>query len=387
MAQPDNTIDPNDLDSIDALLDEAELESDNQQPDPDQMFEEDTPQPDETDADSLSDLDDIDRALDQQVEKQDDQDSELNLDDFELGQLDDQQANAEANQDDLSVGGQDLARIKEQQEFEKLLEKRAQQGLNNNELTVAEMDSLKKMIIGFGSATVGLALILMGISLWGAISASSIEMPDSEIYEQILGEAELARTAGQANQTALADLNRKLDALSFQIEQINGDLVTLTNGVPSANNTSDLLNPLGIQNGATQPYVETAKPESVTPTAAASTPVVQTPVTVQGTVDMTQLEGKVDEVARSLAVAQRRVVEINNRVKTIQKQYTLVLNSVKQVEKTLLEEKLAQKKAVEQQQQAEKEKLEQETKQTSESYHYRAPGALHYEYGSKGTYP
>ena len=406
MAQPDNTIDPNDLDSIDALLDEAELEPEDLKSQDEaaeveevdetvseQADENPEPQPDE--AGSGFDLEEF-----QQPDQTPDQDEDLDLERM----LDEPIAAAPppaSVQDDFPSRMNQQAQ--EDDDFDDFLARRAQNTKNGNELTVAEMDSLKSMIIGFGSTLIVLALIAIGVATWGALGANSSDLPSAETFEEMIGEAELGRTTSQANETLLKDLNRKLDALSFQIEQVNGDVVALSGGkLPAA--ASETLNPLGLNapvnghsNGNNNVAPTNAVPAaSVTPPQNAMTsqntqvtnqPVTQAPASVN--VDMSKLEGKVDEVSRNLALAQRRVVEINNRVKSLQQQYSTVLQSVKQVEKNILEEKLAEQKAAAEQKAEQEAKLEEEKKAESKpaAYQYRAPGALNYESGNRNSYP
>lgn len=391
MAEPDNTIDPNDLESIDALLDEAELESIESQEEESDLQSETDDLIEQQEAAALQEsVDELDLTDFEGIEQPQDQQEDGFEETLESRPLDSMTSTAD--------GGYAAQMAQQDEDFDDFLSRRAENKKNGNELTVAEMDTLKSMIIGFGSTLVVLALIAIGIATWGALGANSADSPSADAFEEIMGEAELARTTSQANEMVLKDLNRKLDALSFQLDQATGDVIALNhqpltagsrnlnpidqngNNRSSQMNLNDNVSPVvnGVQNNASLPAANGQN---------GATPALQQPIAV--TADMSNLEGKVDEVSRSMALAQRRVVEINNRVKSLQQQYSTVLQSMKQVEKNMLEDRLAEQKVIEEEKQAELEKLEEEKLQDTKptSYHYRAPGALNYESGERSSYP
>lgn len=108
--------------------------------------------------------------------------------------------------------------------------------------------------------------------------------------------------------------------------------------------------------------------------------------------DMSKFEEKLDAVNRNVSVAQRRVVEINNRVKSLQQQYASIVETIKLVEKNMLEQEL-KAKAAEQEaaksEEAEKEQAKQPTsRQQPDGYRYQAPdGGLGYDTGNMNSYP
>ncbi|WP_029935447.1 hypothetical protein [Thiomicrospira pelophila] len=382
MAEPDKTIDPNDLDSIDSLLDEAEFE---QRGANEQARDED---------DLLAALsEDSDQVAPEQGALENSQEEDDELERMFEAPLDERPAEPELTRPDPAIRTGDAEGYKPRRDFEAeeddFLARRANKN-NGNELTVAEMDSIKSMIIGFGSTLIVLALIGIGIATWGALSTNGGDSDTVKMIEEIRGESEIGRVASQANETILRDLNRKLDALSFQIEQANGDIVALSQGkqpisavVPGLpeNLSATQQNDAQTKNGST-PSNTTAPVVNTTEVQPAALPQL----------DMSKFEEKLDAVNRNVSVAQRRVVEINNRVKSLQQQYSSIVETIKLVEKNMLEQEL-KAKAAEQEaakaEEAEKEQAKQPTtRQQPDGYRYQAPdGGLGYDTGNMNSYP
>lgn len=382
MAQPDNTIDPNDLDSIDALLDEAEYEPSNETDASDlDSFDLPGDAPLNTD-DSVGD--DLDQ-WDQDNQKDNEDDLEQMLEGSMDNAVDADSARVAAPLATAGIAGGDRQRAQqEDKDFDDFLARRAQNSNNGNELTVAEMDSLKNMIIGFGSALIFLALIAIGVATWAALSSGG-DTHSSEVLDEIRGEAEIGRVAAQSSESILKDLNRKLDALSFQIEQVNGDLVALSQGqLP----IGSLTPPVAPVRDATSAPLQLA-PEQAAQVVTAAPPSA-------GSVDLSKIEEKVDTVNRNLSVAQRRIVEINNRVSSLQQQHGTVLQTIKAVEKTMLEQQLSNKESADESAKdaaktlSEDERAEKPKTQTAptDKYRYQAPGSgFMYDAGSMSIYP
>lgn len=385
MAEPDKTIDPNDLDSIDSLLDEAEFEK-------------------RSANEGARDEEDLLAALadgsEQLNSEQNTGDTNLDADDeldrmFEAP-LDERADEPELTRPEPAIRTGDAEGYTPRRDFQAedddFLARRAKKN-NGNELTVAEMDSIKSMIIGFGSALIVLALIGIGIATWGALSAGGSDADTVKMIEEIRGESEVGRLASQSNETILRDLNRKLDALSFQIEQANGDIVALSQGKqPSITGIP------GAQDTLTAPQQVNGQPQATNTSSQVNTqnPVVAvaggvSPVSPQ--VDMSQFEEKLDAVNRNLSVAQRRVVEINNRVKSLQQQYGSIVETIKLVERNMLEKELKSKAAEQEAAKLEEAEKEQEksqpvTSQQPDGYRYRAPdGGMGYDTGNMNSYP
>lgn len=351
MAEANTTIDPNDLDSIDALLDEAEFDLDegatSEQSLPDI---EDEPAPSEAE-DQLGDID-FDME-DQSTSQDNDLNDMLGLDDEpEVSSALDaapqsMAAPTSANKQSLNDNNAD-----------DFIARRTKASEQTDELTVEEMDSIKKMVMGFG---IGLILLLIVAIVFAAMAAFS--SGDNEVLEQqvtaLKEETEIARVGVQSNEKMLRDLNRKVDALSFQVEQLSGDIL-------AKNQTGQVVERGGVA------------PVASAPIAAASPQVVAQ--LSEG------LETKVDSISRSLALAQRRIVEINNRVSSLQQQQGTVLKSVKDIEKNILEKQLEQTK----QEAAVEEEVEVEQSPTANkpaNYRYQAPAGLMYQPSSSGVYP
>lgn len=383
MAEPDKTIDPNDLDSIDSLLDEAEFE---------QRGKDEQARDEEDLLAALSD--DADQVVPEQDARENSQEEDDALDRMFEAPLDEKPAEPELTRPDPAIRSGDAEGYSPRRDFQAddddFLARRANKN-NGNELTVAEMDSLKSMIIGFGSTLIVLALIGIGIATWGALSTNGGDSDTLKLIEEIRGESEVGRVASQSNETILRDLNRKLDALSFQIEQANGDIVALSEGKqPSLTGVPGLPETLS----PTSKDTKEAGDESANTNGQASA--VQTTETQPKPpveVDLGKFEEKLDSVNRNVSVAQRRVVEINNRVKSLQQQYSSIVETIKLVEKNMLEQEL-KAKAAEQEaaktEEAEKEQAKSQpvTSEQPDGYRYQAPdGGLGYDTGNMNSYP
>ena len=346
MAEANTTIDPDDLDSIDALLDEAEFDLEDEK-------EQNFPNLDEAD---LQQKDDFDIDISDEQESTDDLNSMLGLDDEPASLADAAPAMAPAPAKQSFNDNQ----------TDDFISRRSKASQTTDELTVEEMDAIKKMIIGFGVGLVILLIVAIVFAAMAAFSASSDPELNQKITE-IKEETEISRIAVQSNEKSLRDLNRKVDALSFQVEQLTADMI-------SANNTQagQLVERGGI------PSAPQISPQT-TPQAPNTQVVTQLS---QG------LEDKVDSITRSLALAQRRIVEVNNRVTSLQQQQGTVLKSVKDIEKSLLEKQLTVTQSEEQNlEQATAEQPENQKAKPATSYRYQAPTGLMYQPSGSGVYP
>jgi hypothetical protein len=352
VAEANTTIDPDDLDSIDALLDEAEFDLDDEQ-------DEGLPDLDGTEPPEPEQTDDFDIDIgDEQASMDDDLNSMLGLDDEPASLADTLPAMAATAAPAMAATAAKQSLTDNQ--ADDFISRRSQASQATDELTVEEMDAIKKMIIGFG---VGLVILLIVAIVFAAMAAfSSGSDPEiSQKITEIKEETEISRIAAQSNEKSLRDLNRKLDALSFQVEQLSADMISANQA-----QAGTLVERGGV-------------------TTAAPQPTNQAPVQVQTSQG---LEDKVDSITRSLALAQRRIVEVNNRVTSLQQQQGTVLKSVKDIEKNLLERQLTAK-------QAEDVVTEQNDVETAEktkakpvtNYRYQAPTGLMYQPSGSGVYP
>ncbi|UQB41692.1 hypothetical protein JX580_08425 [Thiomicrospira microaerophila] len=360
MAEANKTIDPNDLDSIDALLDEAEFDFGKEDAETAQEPElkvnekliEDNPP--ETMREDLSEREE-DIVIDPALTAEED----LALNDM-LG-LDDE--SVQAGSDQLASiplsGGEPPISRQMQDNTDEIIARRAQQGAHkSDELTVEEMDSIKKMVIGFGSGLSVLVVIAIVMASWAAFGSKGDSGLESLLVEA-KEELEITRVAAQANERSLRELNRKLDAVSFQVEQLSADVMSQQ----QPNNM--------VLRGAA-PIDADIPVSTANNTAAVSS----------------NLEVKIDSLTRNLAVAQRRIVEVNNRVTSVQTQQASVLQAVKSMEKTLLEKQLTMSEGQSKQISSEAVSEEKPSSKSTE-YRYQAPPAsgLMYQSGHGGIYP
>lgn len=359
MAESNRTIDPNDLDSIDALLDEAEFNLDD---DVGSAVENPT-QEDNGDLDVLDDPDlDPETLLDDSLDDGIAIDPELSANEEQalndmLGLDDDVPAEPDQSPNlPIPDGGASFNR-QGQDKADEVISRRAQSAHKSDELTVEEMDSIRKIVIGFGSALVVLVIIAIIMATWAAMGSKG----DSEL-ESILLEAkeelEITRVAAQGNERSLRELNRKLDAVSFQVEQLSADVMSQQQ-------------PNGLVLRGAAPS-ESSVP-ATTPHSVAVSPAI---------------EAKIDSLTRNLAVAQRRIVEVNNRVTSVQTQQSSILQAVKSMEKTLLEKQLTLNEPEAKQVTKDAASEVKSRSQTSE-YRYQAPPAsgLMFQPGHGGVYP
>lgn len=312
-----NTIDPNDLDSIDALLDEAELDNlaDEQvSPVADEILPDNAESVSEVDLDGLDELELLDE-----------------LEAEEPPVTADKDGLAEKESPDSPVITEDVAEkvLKNRADAQNKQQDKSQtQTQTETELTVAEMDGIKKLIIIFSSIIISLAVVGIGIGVWAALSSGGgLDDETIEKFENI--ESGVTESLLKTNSSAetMKLLGKKLDALSFQIEQINADLVEMS---------GDSLQ--------SKPLVSLSpKPASADTKKA----VVQTtPVTgsnaLIASVDP-KLGLKLGKVSAQMSNAQRRIHEVNKRVKSLQSQYKKLLSSIKNVEKQMLETQVKNK--------------------------------------------
>lgn len=341
MAASDETIDPNDLDSIDALLDEAELEVT-------EKNEAELAEAEKTETSSDSDLDAIDSLLDEAALA-----SPLEAE----NKVEEEAPLPESIENKVTPPIAKKA-IPERDDTRSTV-----QSNPKTEMTVKEMDSIKKLIIIFGSALVVLALIGIGMGLWSALAAKGSALDDETktLIETIQVGTERAAVKGVDSNDSIQAIESKLDALNFQLEELASDL---SEGKVSIAPASEIgtLDPLGLNgvkpNNSPDTVVNTkekkAEPESLKLAAS---------------------------VNKKMIAAQRRIDEVNRRVKDIQSKYKGLLLSVKSLEKQLI---LRQKQV------ASKDKESQKAKQQNReggTYQYTAPNDAYYEQSVGDSYP
>ncbi|PLA74919.1 hypothetical protein CYQ88_03175 [Hydrogenovibrio sp. SC-1] len=407
MAEPGSTIDPNDLDSIDALLDEAELEAaEEEEPTVEELSESNTESmvdaPDNDSKNNDEELDTIpetppaeepeeevdEDASDDVADAKDDSESvedDLNNLDEDFGVEDPAEKESDSNQkieEEVSISEPEPKANFDEEPIERglnkpekpdvtedlaerILQKRASvQKKEPSNLTVAEMDSIKKLIIIFSSTIIVLVVTAIGIGLWGALSSSSsLDDETMTLIKDTHEGAMQSMVKSASTEEVVKQVGKKLDALSFQLEQLNSDLVQVKEAVTVApSSAKDSVAVLNLEN-------EQAAPKSQAP-ASTNAPVVMD----------AGMGKKIDKVNAQVVVTQRRLAEVNNRVKQLQSQYKTFIKGLKELEKAqltgqanindLLEATKAQVKA---------EKLKQQAMEKSR-YEYSAPNSPFFDY-------
>jgi len=357
VATSDDTFDPNDLDSIDALLDEAELEA--------------------TVDDSTDDLsegisDDMSSVMDEVPLE-----NELHDTDGLLDVLDEVEGSMDAPPIPKADSGAERDRVDDVVDKDDFLSKRAAaQTKQLPKMAVQDMDSIKKLIIIFSSTLIVLVLTGIGIGVWSALAASSAGVDDETItlIESIKVNSERSVESLSENTKSVQLAEKKLDALNFQLEQLVTDLATVVSTKVVAP-TPEILDPLGLgRHGVVDndqgTVATTVDSHSIPGTITHATTVMSTQV------DPAVLS-KITSVNAKMIKAQRRIDEVNSRVKSIQKQYQVLLKSVKMVEKQVVIEQLAK---------AEKAEKDKVTKEDN-PYRYTAPDGMFYDQSVKDSYP
>lgn len=402
MANPDDTLDSNetidasDLDSIDALLDEAEFET-TQEEAPEAELDDfdasDLPDTDVSEADSAESLlDDLEDDLGGMDDLEDFSETAEAIESLEPEPVIEPEPEPELEPELIPEPPVEKPAPSESEEF---LQKRMvsnQAPKATNELTVAEMDALKKLIIIFSSVLIVLALIGIGMGIWAALAAGSgLDEESTKMLEDIKAGTEQNTLHDIQGEKSLKGLEKKLDALSFQLEQINGDIVDITMNkkaeplalnlaaevkqdhsqhAPAAHQEHGYDNhaPAGHQeHGQTQhqklaPVVE-ATHAPVAPAA---------PIVAKADPEM---KHKLDKVSSQIVTTQKRIAEVNRRIKDMQYQYKLLMKSMKKVEQNAIQQALEAKKKAKM---AMPEEETEQEKQPEKTYQFSVPEKGYY---------
>ncbi len=350
-------IDPNDLSSIDALLDEAELEdmADDQV---EEVVAEETESNQATDEVGDSDTEEL--IEDDLVEVEEELESEP-----EPEPESEPESEPEPVIDDVA---------------DKALEKRAKshKAKKQKEPTVAEMNEIKKLIIIFSSVLITLAVIGVAVGMWAALSSGGLDDASLEKVDNIeSGVTESLLNTNASNKT-IKELEKKVDGLSYLIKQLDQDLLAISSKATSQTEKS-LLNLAASHQGANATK-EVKKVEHEQQKKAEEKTVSQvTNVSDQSknTVLNSNITKKIDKVSAQMSNAQRRIYEVNKRIKSLQSQHKKLLRSIKSVEKQMLEKQLktasVKKKSVEK---AETSKDTEDESEPTGLYQYTAPGGM-----------
>jgi len=391
VANTDETFDPNDLESIDALLDEAELEAvsdgSDEEPMPDETQVTDEEQvPDVTDSvvsdnteDTTATEDDLLDSIDDLVASADGEPEVVSVSEPVLQTKDVIEPAVKAVESEENIPSQP-DNTKDSSTNDEILEKRDSAAeAKNSKKMAADMDSIKKLIIIFGSILSVLVIVGIGIGVWSALAASSAGMDEETqtLIESIKVSTEHGGQVAESAEKSVKSVEKKLDALAFQIEQLSTDVGQIGGASKAAN--SDVLDPLGL--GGHGIHDNTHMPAQTHNGHAGSA--IVNPVTTSTTTTNTvaspnpELMGKVSSVNKKLIRAQRRIDEVNRRVKKIQAQYDSLIHSVKTVEKQVLLEQAAKMA-----------KAEKAKKAADKNrYQYSAPDGGMYDQSVTDSYP
>ena len=218
----------------------------------------------------------------------------------------------------------------------------------------ADMDAIKKLIIIVGSVLSVLALTGIGIGVWGALAASSAGVDEDTLLVIESTQARAAENGVVALESgkAVKSLSIKIDSLSSLLEGLSADIAKIE-----------------AQSVLEQDQVVSTEHGKAANGYAAKTK--------SGYADSALMD-KVTSVNGKMIKAQRRIDEVNRRVKSIQQQYTALLHSVKTVEKQFVE----QQAAIE----AEKAAEEEKPKFSAEGYEYM-PNGMSYDESVGDSYP
>ena len=369
MASVDDSFDPNDLDSIDALLDEEE-----------QVLAENTAPDTEADALDGLELDELTEDLssadtsEPDLEAEPDPKSELEPEPESIAELVEEPLSEEASLIPPLGGAEKQTATQNMTGSEgDFVPKRAKSNNTSpNEVSVAEMDSIKKLVIIFGSVLIALVLTAIGMGVWSALAASGGLSEEAQtLIEDIKAGTETNTMANTENSKVVKSVEKKLDAISFQIEQLTADITALEMSTKEddATTTATVISPILDVDG--KPVVDKA----VTPTVPTIAVSAVAPVTDQAVLQ------KLNVVSSKMASAQKRINEVNRRVKTIQTQYGQLMRSVKVVEKQMLDQQAKAAKATAE---------EKETMIENNASHYqynRSRDAMYYDQANPDSYP
>lgn len=387
VADSGGTIDPNDLDSIDALLDEAELEAAEEEPtvedlsesDSDDNFEgDDRKSTSDDELDSIPEepkenvteeksLDEFDEDLEPRTEPEPESDIDL----AQQKEINENPVEKVAEPGSVENDSKKPVEASVTEDHaEHFLQKRASvQKKEPSNLTVAEMDSIKKLIIIFSSTIIFLVVAAIGIGLWGALSSGGgLDDETMTLMKDTHEGAMQSMVKSSATEEAVKQVGKKLDALSFQLEQLNSDLLQVKDVVTVA--------PMGSKSTAAVLDLQNEQTGKSSNTAVSNA----APITTNQVAVDSGVSKKIDKVNAQVVVTQRRLSEVNDRVKQLQKQYQTFLKSLKELEKAQLKGQSNMSDLLEATKaQIEADKLKQQTMQKSR-YEYSAPNSPFFDY-------
>ncbi len=349
MAEEKDDIDLNELDSIDALLEEAEQALEEAEPEVSGEAA-DSPTPDLPD-DEASDVDGDSESADAaepeaapETDSAPETDGAVSESDTESEPEPETETSVQAEAADQTVADDDAPvdaegppspppepePVKAVEEEAPLPEALKKHGTvkKNAELTDADMDKLKKLILAFGISLIVMVLVGWGLSIWAAVAASTTHLDEDTmaLLEEIKTGVEHVAVKSEKQDKTLAAVERKIDALSFQLEQLNGDLGKLEEALKTGGASAKT----GAGTDGHGHGEPVAKPAAHATPAAATT----TTTTVVAGVDP-DLKKTLGSINSRLIRTQKKVGQVYTRLVKLQAQYRAMLAAVKKVEKGL----------------------------------------------------
>jgi len=203
---------------------------------------------------------------------------------------------------------------------------------NSSELTDADMDKLKKLILAFGISLIVMVIIGWGLSVWAAIAASTAHLDEETMtmLEEIKTGVEHVAVKAEKQDKTLMAVERKIDALSFQLEQLNGDLGKLEDLLAKSGGQSVML--AAKPTAAAHPETKDTPAHTSATKHAASAPAA--PTKVVATMDP-EVKKTLGSINSRLIRTQKKVEQVYSRLVKLQTQYRAMLAAVKKVEKGL----------------------------------------------------
>ena len=414
MAAAEDEIDPSDLDSIDALLDQAALGDVPTDDAKDELPTEveapaDLDGQDDVMSNDDIDLDDILDEVAMQAEPADPEPSEPELPEIEESMMDDLANEVEESAgpaqtsgapdigvEEMAVAATTAAAAAAVSEASKDKEpdkpdprndedyvqsRLGGRGEQSTELDVEQLKSLKKLVIIFGSVTVFLLVTALGIGIWGGMAASHAGLSEEteQLIEKIHTQTEKGVQLTEEAERSVTDLEKKIDAINFQIEQMVAEMAqapVATHAAPTVTHSAAPLVNLAHEADHADPHAATHNTHATqNHTNTHVAPVVHTPATLPvqyappalSDKDIGLMRKQLDSLSGKLIAVEKKVREVNRRVIGLQSGQDKFMSAAKAERKNLEQQREVELKK----QKLEAEKAELEKQQQSSPYQYR----------------
>ncbi len=295
----EKAIDPNDLDSIDALLDEAVVDGPEVTIDPGNV----------DDIDSLLDEATFD-APESEITKSNDNAAEQVV-------VEDIETDAKNLVTPVVPVVKDIKNEARNKTADKVLKKRTQDKKNKlqNGPSEAEVTEIKKLIIIFGSIITALVFIAVIIGVWAALSSGSLDENTTEQFNTIETEVTESLLQTKASADIINNLEKKIDGLSYKIKQIDTEILKMLSLFDTEKSVLNLTDTKQVNEKKSTP----AKTLNI---------------------NNNEMSKKIDTLSSRVLSTQRRVNEMNKRTKALQSQNKNLLKNIKNLEKQMLQQQL-----------------------------------------------